>query len=380
MRKSKSLGLVAFAAAIIVVTLLAYYSPSSFSRRGVVESSLRGLGYDFCGQYTVRPRDEVIEFRKEFHHEVACYLIINRGDGGYMIADPEAILTVKPPSNRTVYRYNILINPFSFISRLSVSDFKPYSDWGGGFLNITRGVPPPTAFNDDFYVVFSYKPEENGYPVKIELTIRMKVSEGRAPVVQPPTTVAGERPTKLAERLGIRDIKALMSHLGYELCGEFHAEDAVGKVQTVDFMVEVDPNKGKACYMLIYPPLGHKALLIVNFTYTTTLVGDEGEVFKRCPFGDCFIGARFTVASAFDILGLGRVYSSGDVQEPYAEKVDLGGAQGRQIKFFDNTPALIYFAYKIDPGKFSEPVGFQIKTHTHIEFTVIQAYYVVEGG
>jgi hypothetical protein len=380
MRRSKSLGLAVFAAAIIVVTLFAYYSPSSPSRREVVENSLRSLGYDFCGQYIVRPGDRVIEFRKEFHHEVACYLIIKRGDGGYMIADPEATLTVKPPSDRTIYRYNILINTFSFIERLSVSAFKPYSDWGGGFLNITRGVPPPTAFNDDFYVVFSYKPEENGYPVKIELTIRMNISEGKAPEVQQPTIVVGKRPTKLAERLGIKDIKALMSHLGYELCGEFHAKDAVGRVQTVDLMVEVDPNKGKACYMLIYPPPGHKALLIVNYTYTATLVGDEEQTLKRCPFGDCFIGARFTIASVFDMLGLGKIYSSSDVKEPYAEKVDLGEISGSQLKFFDNTPALIYFAYKIDPEKFSEPVSFQIKTHTHIEFTVIQAQYVVEGG
>jgi hypothetical protein len=368
--------MIAVAIAIIFYTL---YSSNLLPGQGVVESALEGLGYRPCGSYTVRPGGKTVTFSKEFSGEFRCYVLIKRPGPFYIMSNPEATLLIEPPSEKTVYRYSFELNTFGFMQRLSLDELlKPYSEWGVGLFNRTRIVPPPTVFNDDFYVVFSYKAEaDNGYPVRVTLTVRTNVEQ---------TPVAGpvvERPTRLAEKLGIKDIKAYMYYLGYELCGEFHAKD-VKEVQEADFSIEIDLNEGRACYILIHPPPGGKALLISYFRHNTTYVGDIEQrlrLLAKFPNG-YVVGTPFTLRSAFEALGLGRVFSSaGDVPKPFETPMGsalMVGEERMQMKFFDNTPALIYFAYKAIPEATSEPLRFRLVQHVHVEFTIIPADFIVE--
>jgi hypothetical protein len=401
---------VALLAIAVALLFLYLYRPPITGGVSVqsVEVGLRTLGYEHCGTYTLGPRD-VVTFSKVFEGEVRCFIIVKRPGEVYMFKEPRATLVIEPPSGKTVYRYSVGARFFYLLQRLAIDEsIKPFSHWGAGVLNRTMEPPPPNdakAANDDLYIVFSYKPEKDGFPVRITLTVRADVIEGRAP--PPPSLLetgirslarvldmilSGELADramqlppdqrKLAAQLGIKDIKVFMSYLGYELCGEFTAKDT-DEIQKVEHEIEIDLNEGKACYILIHPPPGKKAFLLLDHEHDVELLIEDQDQFReystklRAMGLKELIGTPYTLRSAFEALGLGRAGSEEDVKKPYSERFGIGGSRGSPDEFGSNTPLLIYFAYKGDPENFGEPLRFKLKAYTVVEFRIIPARFVV---
>jgi hypothetical protein len=406
---------VALLAIAVALLFLYLYRPPITGGVSVqsVEAGLRTLGYEHCGTYTLGPRDGVVTFSKVFEGEVRCFIIVKRPGEDYMFKEPRATLVIEPPLGKTVYRYSVGARFFYLLQRLAIDEsIKPFSHWGAGVLNRTMEPPPPNdakAANDDLYIAFSYKPEKDGFPVKITLTVRADVIEGRAP--PPPSlletgirslarvldmVLSGELADramqlppdqrKLAAQLGIKDIKVFMSYLGYELCGEFTAKDT-DEIQKVELEVEIDLNEGKACYILIHPPPGKKAFLIISSYHEAKLVGDEEqrrEYLMRSSSmeteGRYFLGTFFRLRSGYEALGLGRGSMPDDVERPYASRIGLGKVSGEGPEFGSNASILIYFAYKGDPEvikTFNEQLQLRLETYTIVEFRIIPANYVV---
>jgi hypothetical protein len=401
---------VALLAIAVALLFLYLYRPPITGGVSVqsVEAGLRTLGYEHCGTYTLGPRD-VVTFSKVFEGEVRCFIIVKRPGEGYMFKEPRATLVIEPPSGKTVYRYSVGARFFYLLQRLAIDEsIKPFSHWGAGVLNRTMEPPPPNdakAANDDLYIAFSYKPEKDGYPVKITLTVRAFVIEGSAP--PPPSLLetgirslarvldmilSGELADramqispdqrKLAAQLGIKDIKVFMSYLGYELCGEFTAKDT-DEIQKVELEVEIDLNEGKACYILIHPPPGKKAFLLLSHEHREEWIGDQDQFRRyRMKLGGMglrlFNGTPFELRSAFEALGLGRLSSEYDVKKAFSIGFDgwMSGGEGPS-EWGSNSPILMYFSYKGDPETFGEPLRFKLKTHTVVEFRIIPARYVV---
>jgi hypothetical protein len=142
---------------------------------------------------------------------------------------------------------------------------------------------------------------------------------------------------KLAAQLGIKDIKVFMSYLGYELCGEFTAKDT-DEIQKVELEVEIDLNEGKACYILIHPPPGKKAFLIISSSHEAKLVGDEEqrrEYLMRSSSmeteGRYFLGTLFRRRSGYRSLRVGKSgHAEDDVERPYASRIGLGKVFGQK--------------------------------------------------
>jgi hypothetical protein len=371
-----------------------------------VEAGLRSLGYERCGTYTLSPGDGVVTLSVVFNGEVKCFIIVKRPGEGYMFKDPRATLAVEPPSEKTVYRYSLEARFFYLLGMLSKDeDIRPFSKWGAGALNRTTRPPPPNearAANDDIYVAFSYKPEKDGFPVKLTLTVMADVIEGRAPppfsllerMVQSLNRVlemalSGELAelsrappppyNKTAAQLGIKDIKVLMTYMGYDLCGEFTAKDSE-EIQRIEHEIEIDPNEGKACYILIHPPSGRKAFLILRNEHHVTSTDNErfmeyiAKMYDVGLHGQGFFSTPYTFVSAFNVLELGRIRSIIDVVKPYSERSDPGSSIGLgPSEWVDNSPILIYFAYKGDTETFGEPLRFKLRAYTLVEFRIIPA-------
>ena len=411
MRVKLLLAVLAFVASLI---LLYRYGPPvtlGISDQSV-ESALKSLGYEHCGTYTLNPVEGFAKFSKTFYNEAKCFFIVKRPGGDYMFKDPKVEIVIEPPSRNVVYKYSVDVRFFRSLNVLPFDeDIRPYVKWGVGVLNETANAIPVNelnAANDDLYAVFSYKPENGGFPVKVILTIMADVIQGKEPSTPSPLEsigklaevlesilrggLAGNNGTdsdramqppfykqKLASKLGIKDIKALMSHVGYELCGEFTARDT-NEIQSIRVEVEIDPNEGRACYILIHPPPGRKAFLLIRFEHETITTDNKHfmEYIARLEnagfHGGGFLRTPLQLVSAFDVLGIGRIISSADVVEPYSERGDLGG--GRLLgahDFGNNAPILIFFAYKGDPETFGGPLNFKLKTHILVEFRIIPA-------
>ena len=373
-----------------------------------VEASLRGLGYESCGTYTMRPGGAVT-FSKAFSGDVRCFIIVKRPGVGYMFVDPKINIVIEPPSEKTVYRYSAAVRFFQQLG-IQSEEVRPYIWWWAGALNRTTRPPPvnkPNAANEDLYVTFSYKPDNDGFPVRVTLTIMAEAVEGKAP--QPPSLLevgllnvaraldmilsgelqgaaSGPPPTsfgkKLATQLGIKDIKTLMSYVGYELCGEFTAKDTE-EIQKVELEVEIDLNEGRACYILLHPPPGRKAFLKLRDEHRIEFTGDGDQLreYNRKLEGmglEELIGTHYRLVSAFDMLEIGRMRSDHDVVKPYSERFGLIGGVGTPWELGDNTPILIYFSYKGDLENFGEPLRFKLRTYTLVEFRIIPAKYFVQ--
>jgi hypothetical protein len=406
-------GLVVLAVASVLLLFLYLYRPPATGgvTEQMVEASLNALGYEYCGTYTSRPGNWDVTFSKTFYGDVRCFIIMKRPGDGYMFKNPVANIVIEPPTEKTVYRYSAGIRFFFPLQVASLDEsIRPFIKWNAGILNRTA-VPPPrangtAAANDDIYVFFSYRPDTDGFPVKVTLMVRADIVEGRAPPL-PSLLEAGikrlaeqldailsgrladtSKPqpekNKLAAQLGIKDVKAFMSYLGYELCGEFTAKD-VKEVQKIEIEVKIDPNKGKPCYILIHPPPGRNAFMIIHSEFRTSATGDMDQ-FREYMMKLDAIGLRgkeffttpYVLRSAFEALGLGRVGSSSDVEKPYSERSGLGGSYLKNtIVFFDNAPILIYFAYKGDTAAYGEPLRFELITHTVVEFYIVPAKEVV---
>ncbi len=385
---------VLLAIAILLLSLYLYRNfpfmlPISFGKVSEqnVEMGLRGLGYEHCGTYILDPKNLSMEFSKVFNNEVRCFLIVKRPGENYTLRYPTLTVLIEPPSQETVYRYSEGVRFFSFITSLALDvDIRPFYQFGAGVLDRTSTPPPPRVANEDLYVVFSYKPEKGGFPVRIALIVKghdidmeKKILELQEFAKQPRTK------TKLAVQLGIKDIKALMAYVGYELCGEFTAKD-VNEVQKVEFEVEIDPNVGRACYILIHPPPGRKAFLLLQHQHQISVTGDMdqlGEYYMKLrEMGlEMLISTSYTLTSAFDVLGIGPVISKADVVKPYSERSSLGGGGGgpQATDLITNTPILIFFAYKGDPETFGEPLRFRLKAYTFVKFTIIPARVYIEA-
>jgi hypothetical protein len=366
---------VAVAAAILLAYILYSYGPlmlfSGYTAE-VVEAELQGKRYEPCGSYTATPGQEIV-FSREFSGggEVRCYLLIKRPGNEYAIHKPRIEITIKPSSNSGPYQYSAGVNYFNLVGRLtSFVDLK----WGvGTIVEEIRSPPswPPRFDNDDVFVVFTYRPEKDGFPVKITVKFNATIDTDRTPVSP---TIAPPPTKKLAEKLGIKDIKEFMGYMGYELCGEFHANDT-NELQIVRVTTEIDLNTGKACYILVHPP-PKKAFLLVVHNHTLDFHGDMDQYSKYANIAWALY-TPYALTVVGDILGYGRIGSDIDVPKPYGNRtiLGLGGGLGFGIEIPEHDTLLVFFAYKGNPEVVSEPFRFQLVVTTEIKFYVIPARY-----
>lgn len=366
---------VAVAAAILLAYILYSYGPLMLFggyTAEVVEAELRGKRYEPCGSYIATPGQEIV-FSREFGGggEVRCYLLIKRPGNEYAIHKPRIEITIEPPPNSGPYQYSAGVNYFNLVGRLtSLVDLK----WGAGTIREEIRSPPswpPRFDNDDVFVVFTYRPAKDGSPVKITVKFNATIDTDRTPVSP---TIASPPTKKLAEKLGIKDIKEFMGYMGYELCGEFHANDT-DKLQIVQVTIEIDLNTGKACYILVHPP-PKKAFLLVTHNHTLDFHGDMDQYLKYANIAWALY-TPYALTVVGDILGYGRSGSDIDVPKPYGNRTILGpgGGLGLGSEIPGHDTLLVFFAYKGNPDVVSEPFRFQLVVTTEIKFYVIPARY-----
>ncbi len=391
--------------AILLLSLYIYRPP--IAGIGIttqsVEASLRTLGYEACGIYTAKPGEDIITFTGEFREPVKCFLIIKRPSDKFIFGDPTLNMIIEPSGDEVaVYRYNVGIRFFWMLRALSIDQsLKPFVHVGVGRINITTWIPADEQLrsaNDEAFVVFSYKPEgDEGFPVKITVIIRAVFKEGNAPAgpsmlervigriawaimdiwgrLPSPYTIRPDE-SKTAVKLGIKDIKELMSYFGYELCGEYWAENK-REHQRIIVEMDIDLNEGKACYILIHPPTKDTTFLILKHNMEIISVGDEGQ---RARYEDkigTYIGTRYRFLAIKPLLGIGITRIGEDVVKPYTERIGVGLDSGSPTRFIDNTGAIIYFSYKGDPA-FGEQFRFWLRVRIEVVFQVIPAERVGE--
>jgi hypothetical protein len=366
---------VAVAAAILLAYVLYSYGPLMLFggyTAEVVEAELRGKRYEPCGGYTATPGQEIV-FSREFSGggEVRCYLLIKRPGGEYAIHKPRIEITIEPPPNSGPYQYSAGVHYFNLVGRFaSLVDLK----WGVGTIREEIRSPPswpPRFDNDDIFVVFTYRPEKDGFPAKIIVKFNATIDTNQTrvgPTIVPPP------PRKLAEKLGFKDIKEFMGYMGYELCGEFHANDT-DKLQIVQVTVEIDLNTGKACYILVHPP-PKKAFLLVTHEHKLDFHGDMDQLSKYSNV-TWALYTEYTLTTVGNILGYGRIISNTDVPKPYGNRTILGpvGHLGMSTEYPESDALLVFFAYKGNPDIVSEPFRFQLVVTTEIKFYVVPARY-----
>jgi hypothetical protein len=387
MKKSRLVVVVAAAFLLTYVLYLygsqvpAVYTPTAED----VEVLLDANRYESCGSYTANPGNVEIVFSKEFsgRGEVRCYLLIERPGDEYAIHKPTIEITIEPPPNSGPYQYSAVAGYFSDISRFDVNKIVDASTkWGAGTVRDRIGRPPPNPpkfDKDDVFVVIVYRPQAGGFPVKITIEFKTTVStESQAgPVIGSPLRTT----KKLAEQLGFKDVKEFMKYMGYELCGEFNANDT-REMQVIRVVTEIDLNVGKACYMLIHPPPKKTFLITFSKIGVLDFIGDEQQLSKYLyapnrMVPEILLYSPPTVVPAVSILGQGRIISPIDVPRPYENKTAL--TQGVSIvtndEFLDRTPILVFFAYKGDSDAIGEPFRFRLMVETEIKFYVIPAKY-----
>jgi hypothetical protein len=377
-------------AVVVAVALLIAFGPflyrfiqrTSITTEVVLEN-LRGAGFtELCGEYIVRPGVNKIKFSQEFYNDVRCFLLIKRPGDEYAIHKPKAYLTIEPPNETTLYRYSAEMRYFgSIIDAFPASTGQLYARFGSGKLVTNEGAPPPglPKFNrDDIFVVFSYKPEKGeGFPVKITIEVEVTVDiEQTTPTIQFFTP-----PKKTAQQLGFTDIKEFMAYMGYELCGEFYANDTE-ELQVIRVVTEIDLNVGKACYMLVHPPPQKTFLISFSKIGVVDFIGDKQQLSKYLyapnrTVPEILLYSPPAVVPAASILGQGRVILPIDVPRPYESRtvVILGASINTNDEFLDRTPILVFFAYKGDSEAIGEPFRFRLMVETEIKFYVIPAKY-----
>jgi hypothetical protein len=368
MRKRYILVIAVMAALLIPFYIYGRLYPTSGYTANMVGEELRGKLYEYCGKYTVAPGAKIV-FSKEFTggDEVRCYILIERASDEYAIHRPRIILTIEPPPNSGLYQYTAGVFYFNLLNRFS-DYLEP--EWASGVVNKRfSSIPswPPRFDNDDVFIVFTYKADKKGFPVKITLEFNATIDTDRTP--RQPELYTGP-PKKLAQQLGFKDVKEFMNYMGYELCGEFYANDTSSK-QVIYVRNEIDLSIGKACYILLHPP-PKKTFLLTLVNHTRTIDGDTVQYRKyyyaKKPL---FLYTPSWLTTVRDVLGLG--YGDKDVTKPYEDRTYAGLSIGTSsnIQFTHIDSIILIYAYKGDSEVVEEPFRFRVVVETTVEFYVI---------
>jgi len=356
-------------AVIIALFLLFLYWYRPFISPLSVESAeamLEAAGYEPCGVYTVKPGGFTINFTKEFNRPVKCYLIIKRPGENYILIDPRIIVLFEPGDRVTPYYYSVGIRWLSWVRAIKADPMLQPEINVGRYEpgRVIPAAPELRMANEDAFAVFSYMPEnDRGFPVRITVKVYGEVKEGVAsfPTEARRTTTTLVEPRTIIT--SVDDLKNFMARSGYELCGELRAEDRK-ELQTISVDIDVDLNKGRACYILIHPPNDKTGFLIVGWNDTLTIVGDkvqENEYNRKT-------GGKI-VGSGFNIFGIGRGWTLPDVTPPFTEELGLSrGASGSNWRA-GNAVLIYYFSAKGVPD-FGEPLRFSLRVHFEIAFYV----------
>jgi hypothetical protein len=363
--------------AVMAVLLIPFYLYGRLYLAGgytanMVGEELRGKLYENCGKYTVAPGAKIV-FSKEFTggDEVRCYILIERASDEYAIHRPRIILTIEPPPNSGLYQYTAGVFYFNLLDRFS-NYLEP--EWASGVVNKQfSSTPswPPRYDNDDVFIVFTYKAGKKGFPVKITLEFNATVDTDRTP--WQPERYTGP-PKKLAQQLGFKDVKEFMNYMGYDLCGEFYADDTSRK-QVIHVRNEIDLSVGKACYILLHPP-PNKTFLLTLVNHTRTIDGDTVQYRKYYDAEKPWL--LYTpswLTTVRDVLGLG--YGDKDVTKPYEDRTYAGLSidTSSNIQFTRIDSIILIYAYKGDSEVVEEPFRFRVVVETTVEFYIIQPRY-----
>jgi hypothetical protein len=356
--------------AMLLIPFYIYSRPylTSGYTANIVEGELQGRLYENCGRYTAAPGVKIV-FSREFTggDEVRCYILVERASDEYAIHRPRIILTIEPPPNSGLYQYTAGVFYFNLLDRFS-NYLEP--EWASGTVKKQfSSIPswPPRFDNDDIFIVFTYKGGKKSLPVKITLEFDATIDTDRTPW-QPGRFTPP--PEKLAQKLGFKEIKEFMNYMGYELCGEFYANDTSRK-QVIHIRNEIDLSVGKACYILLHPP--PKKTFLLTFTNHTRYIEGDWEQYRKY-YDAKKLWLLYTpswLTTVSDVLGFGL--GDKDVTKPYENKTYAGITEGiaSNVQFTRSDSIIFIYAYKGNPEVAEEPFRFYIIAETTVEFYVI---------
>ena len=249
--------LVTIAVAALALWLLFQATPFLDNRAAAdrrleeVEARLKNLRFPKCAEYTIPEGTHTRVFKYMVTEEFRCYFVIRLPDhalsGEYYLNRSRGIAYVTVPPGVEYYAVGDGGEPWAIFLN-GEQELEPGEDdyyIGRSFQAVNLGYPRLVTQTADHWIYhFAFKPLTKGVEYNITIVIVTNLVRGTPPQRPIPT-----RGPTLAQRLGITDINQLMAYLGFQKCGEYNLEDSYNLTVTIP----VDPNKGIACYLLLYP-------------------------------------------------------------------------------------------------------------------------------